>query len=728
MPEGTTPERRKPTSDERRERARKRRRWLQIILLLLLLIYIIELGIFGAPTASVIIELPLSEDARKLIGDDVYESPTAPAQPTKPALQQPPKSGFSVQGEEPVPVSNGGAERIPGQETDGGDAARGEGANAEPPGGRAPAESVGAGQQSGNQEPAATGGGARGEEGNADPAGGQGPDRRGGGGAGTGGGGGSGGGSGTGGGGGGTPGSPPSAPTLSVMLRNSKGEVFMPRYRFAGGSAKLELNERRFTPGMYVLIITKTYSSGSSESVEQPFAWGVLAMNTDRDRYFAGEDAHVDIGVLDEDGAIVCDADLVLTVTDPAGGVAVLSTGDNSISITGTCGVKQAGFIEPDYETNLSMDMVGTYQLELIASGFGGGTHKLTSEVQVVETAPYIVSRRAATRLWPLAPSPMHIGVEFREDFSGTIADIVPEGFAIVSSSPAATYMTDEETEERLILWSGSWLAGETISLQYTYDAPDISPEFYLVGPLTFASAGGALSAELRSWQIANDDVAASTNYRIPSDVQAAGGGELALSSNYALSDTIGEPVVGLSSTANYRLNAGYRQTISSFLSIACTDNVDLGTIPGTGQGNGSATCTVITDAEAGYTLSWIVSTGSGGSNTGHMISQLEDVIQAYTPAGAGVPETWSVASNDARWGGRLSSTSTDTDAKWGVDSMSEKWLNVGTGSYTVVERQSRTGVGGSSEILQFRTEVGSSKLQTSGTYSATAVVTVTAN
>lgn len=214
----------------------------------------------------------------------------------------------------------------------------------------------------------------------------------------------------------------------------------------------------------------------------------------------------------------------------------------------------------------------------------------------------------------------------------------------------------------------------------------------------------------------------------MPSDVQGAGGGEEAESTLYKLDDTIGEANIGPSRSATFDLNAGYRQTVSdAYIALTCDDTTDLGTLTPTGQKTGNVSCTVITDAEAGYSLAWIVATGSGGTNTGYLINEFENTIAPYHPSVSGTPETWSVANNDARWGGRLSSTSTDTDGKWGTDSSSEKFLNVGTGSYTVVSRASRTSVSGSTELFQFRAEIGSMKVQPPGTYRATVTFTASA-
>lgn len=206
--------------------------------------------------------------------------------------------------------------------------------------------------------------------------------------------------------------------------------------------------------------------------------------------------------------------------------------------------------------------------------------------------------------------------------------------------------------------------------------------------------------------------------YAIPTDSQNAGGGERARSANYMLSDTLGEAAIGPSGSANYDLNAGYRQTLETFLSLAGPASINLGTITGNGQATAEGTWTVITDASAGYSLTWLASSAT-------MISG-SDTIGPYTPASANVPETWSVAAADAEWGGRLRSSSTDVAAEWGTDVTSEKWLNVATAQRAIVTRTSRTSVGGSTEIVQFRTEIGASRSQPTGAYSVTVTMTAT--
>jgi hypothetical protein len=175
-------------------------------------------------------------------------------------------------------------------------------------------------------------------------------------------------------------------------------------------------------------------------------------------------------------------------VTSPSGAAEELSTAAKTIKTTNTCGTKEAGFIEPDFKTNLQLSETGTYHLTLTATT-PNGTRQITSQI-VVSDAPVItVARRAATRLWPFAPSPMDITVDFAADVdAATITERIPPGFEVENIVPPGVVNTQEDGST-LIHWLGSYTNGQRVTLHYDYDAPDISPQFFLMGPLTIEGA-----------------------------------------------------------------------------------------------------------------------------------------------------------------------------------------------------------------------------------------------
>lgn len=264
---------------------------------------------------------------------------------------------------------------------------------------------------------------------------------------------------------------------------------------------------RIFEPGLYtVTIVGSNPVTGLSYSFEQDMVWGVLAMNTDQDRYRPYEKAHVAFGVLNELGKIVCDAQLSLTITAPSGAFQILSTRNGQINSTSTCGKKQAGLIDPDYEAYFTLTELGDHQLHLEAET-DNGIWTISTKVNVTDKPPIIIKRQAATRLWPIAPSPVTIDIEFLQNYNGTISELVPKSFVVskIDPPPVRHYATNKyqqtELEIQYLIWRGKWKAGETARFTYEYDAPDVSPEFYLLGPIELQNI-----TEQRVWQIANDD------------------------------------------------------------------------------------------------------------------------------------------------------------------------------------------------------------------------------
>ena len=316
-----------------------------------------------------------------------------------------------------------------------------------------------------------------------------------------------------------TTGDTPSSPILQVKLTDKSGRTFSPRFHFALGSVVLVLDpEREFTPGLYTLDVTVTNPlTNESQTLTQDFAWGVLAMNMDSDAYQVNDTGSLAIGVLDDSGAIVCDATVHLSVTSPSGTVTQYSTQKGNflssllasfpspIVVTGTCGQKDSMNVSPDYVASIPFKEAGTYTLALTADT-KNGTRSMTEMVTVGGNPPVIVSRNAATRLYPVGSSPMDITVSFNADFSGTITDTVPGDFKILDATPDA--LVNNTASGKTLTWIVSEKAGSAATLHYIYDAPDVSPDFFTVGPLQFTPSDSSVQtfAEQRVWEIANDD------------------------------------------------------------------------------------------------------------------------------------------------------------------------------------------------------------------------------
>jgi len=211
----------------------------------------------------------------------------------------------------------------------------------------------------------------------------------------------------------------------------------------------------------------------------------------------------------------------------------------------------------------------------------------------------------------------------------------------------------------------------------------------------------------------------------------------------YLLAAFVAEPLHGFA--AQDSETAVVQLTVAAALGLSCDANGDnhpgsgetlsLGTITYTGDtgaynNSRAVKCWITTNNKTGYTLGWRVASGSGGAFTGHLISQFNDIIAAFgTGSASNNTATWSVASNDSRWGGRVSSTSSGADVApmlWGTDGVSEKWARVTTGSTLTIRASNTNAQSGSGDIIRvgFRAQIGATKAQPTGTYKTTVTFT----
>ncbi len=282
---------------------------------------------------------------------------------------------------------------------------------------------------------------------------------------------------------------------------------------------------RNLKPGEYSLSFKIEDDSGQETAVMEPsqeFLWGVLALNMDKSSYLPGDTAFLQMAVLDGSGHTVCNADLVLRVTNPAtGAITTLTTAENTIIKNPECGPDSITGA-PDYSAQVSLSAMGDYALDLAAKT-AAGSESISDTIVVSGGEPFSVARSGPTRIYPKADYEMETTVTAAEDFKGDITETVPAGFKI---SNYELRMSNDKTkdpfggdykysetvvgEDKRLLWHDVELvAGDKLEISYVFDAPDISPELYLVGPLELKNVIGNRRSviENRQWQIASDAV-----------------------------------------------------------------------------------------------------------------------------------------------------------------------------------------------------------------------------
>lgn len=146
-----------------------------------------------------------------------------------------------------------------------------------------------------------------------------------------------------------------------------------------------------------------------------------------------------------------------------------------------------------------------------------------------------------------------------------------------------------------------------------------------------------------------------SETYKINADVVGQGGA-VTDSENFTLSDTLGQPVVGLGTGGTYKAQQGFWNMVNYTISLEIDSNtVDLGTVtPGT-PNEGQSTLSVTTDSWSGYEL---------------LVSQNHSMT--HTDATTTIPNYSCQISSPCLWTGTglgfTIKSGTSVDAKWGSD------------------------------------------------------------
>ena len=188
------------------------------------------------------------------------------------------------------------------------------------------------------------------------------------------------------------------------------------------------------------------------------------------------------------------------------------------------------------------------------------------------------------------------------------------------------------------------------------------------------------------------------------------------------------EPAVLLAQSANDQIIV--TQSVTSGISISSPSDINLTALSTTqNSAVGSATWTVTTNNQAGYTLDVEASTDPALQDSG-----TSESFADYSEAVAGTPETWSVSSAyEFGFSARGSDVSTGT---WGTDadciagadipSTTLKWRGFdGTTDIEIASASSETGTSGTASTLCVATEQ-DSVFAPSGTYTATITATAT--
>jgi murein DD-endopeptidase MepM/ murein hydrolase activator NlpD len=211
------------------------------------------------------------------------------------------------------------------------------------------------------------------------------------------------------------------------------------------------------TPGKYTIEVTDNHGDVTT----QDFTWGVLALNTDKSMYHPGETANLSIGVLNDNGDMVCNALLTMQITNTVAGINdTLSTqkaGSRKIQVNQQCQSHDFS-LQPDYQAQYQFKKPGTYSLQLTATTLSG-THSISSSIDVTNNIPFDVQRVSATRIYPPNMYPMTFTITAHRDFSGIVTETVPQNFIITPATESAietTSKVNSYTDMQTVYLNGS--------------------------------------------------------------------------------------------------------------------------------------------------------------------------------------------------------------------------------------------------------------------------------
>jgi len=284
-------------------------------------------------------------------------------------------------------------------------------------------------------------------------------------------------------------------------------------------TVRVKRNSRSFRPGKYQIIVS-VLRSGKVVTASKDFTWGVLAINVNKSIYPPNETVYLQMAVLRDDGRTVCNANLKLEIVSPGGVQSAVS-----VERSEECGPNNVTDV-PDYFAYHQIGGPGIYQMKLTNLDNG---YEITDSFEVREEVPFDVERIGPTRIYPPAGYGMTLRIKANQDFQGQVVENVPILFEILNPGSGIPnefqIRNSNDPDTKQIIWRVDWKAGESYELKYQFDAPDVSPYLYLLGPLKFSDSlnwlqkllsgpeGGIIFQEMRQWQTASDQTAPAPSF-----------------------------------------------------------------------------------------------------------------------------------------------------------------------------------------------------------------------
>lgn len=223
-----------------------------------------------------------------------------------------------------------------------------------------------------------------------------------------------------------------------------------------------------------------------------------------------------------------------------------------------------------------------------------------------------------------------------------------------------------------------------------------------------------------------------SDNYQILFDSIDSGGG-LGTSSNYILESSVGEQATGDSTSTSYSISSGYQQAETTIgggsISISAPSNVALSSISGLtgGTSKDTAAWTVITDNPSGYTVTIQATStpafrAASGANFSDYVPATND--PDYTFAVNAASSTFGFSPEGTHIVSRFKDDGSSACNTGSSDTSDRCYDGLSTTPTNIASSNSANNPSGTVTTVRFAAGIGSNKIQDSGAYNATVIVT----
>lgn len=280
-----------------------------------------------------------------------------------------------------------------------------------------------------------------------------------------------------------------------------------------------EEEKRKMKPGLYTINLDVN-EGGVHLNDSFDFQWGLLAINPSEATALVGESVDVSMGALTPNGNTICNADLRLYHVTPSEFISEVP-----VEQSGLC--KGNNVIDvPDYTSLVTPVESGTHELYLEHLDQSGEIIANTMTTFKAEiSTPLQITRLGPTRIFPPAPYAMELTVTAHESFTGTLTELVPKDFEVFNTDAAISIRGSHKE----LSWDLSLLGGSQRTVSYEFDAPDISPYLYELGPASLeknaktrtpakTSSSSAASTTSKSVSIRGSDFIEHRQWQIASD------------------------------------------------------------------------------------------------------------------------------------------------------------------------------------------------------------------